>query len=258
MNKLLLASLITGTSFTASADVITFNDSSFNGTPGSEVIFDFIDYDPDIATVTQIDTDLSGDIAGNDAFSEFGATDVVNFKLGATNISVDPAYEVFFDYAFNGMAATVVDDEIVVTFSSVGASTGLYVDTTVNGTFDGGMQIASFGLNAGGCTIDISPGPLQNKGLCALDLSLTFMAGYFFNSAGDDLSTTPGSKSAELIVTVQDIVGLLPFYPGGAGSSQTFEIQHDGNMTMTVPEPATVAILGLSLLGFAGMSRRKL
>ncbi|XPF94612.1 flocculation-associated PEP-CTERM protein PepA [Colwellia sp. RE-S-Sl-9] len=258
MNKLLLASLITGTSFAATADVVTFNDSSFNGTPGSEVIFDFIDYDPDIATVTQTDTDLSGDITGIDAFSEFGTTDIVNFKLGTTNLAVDPAYEVFFDYSFDGMAATVVGDEIVVTFSSVGASTGLYVDTTVNGTYDGGTQIASFGLNAGGCSIVIAPGPLLNKGFCSLDLSLNFMAGYFFNSSGDDLSTTPGSKSAELIVTVQDIIGLLPLYPGGAGSSQTFEIQHDGNMTMTVPEPATVAILGLSLLGFAGMRRRKL
>lgn len=253
MKKLLLASLITGASFTAAADVVTFDDSSFNLTPGSEVVFDFIDFDPDIATVTQTDTDMNNSIFGTDSFTEMGATDIVNFKLGATNSPVDPAYEIFFDYSFSGMAASVFNDEIVVTFDDV-SPTGLYVDTTVNGTFDGGTKIADFSLREGGCSIDIAPGPLQNKGFCVLDLNIDFTAGYFFNSLGDDLSMTLGTKTAELIVTVQDIIGLLPTY-GGAGGSQTFEISHDGNMTMNVPEPTTIAILGLSLLGFAGMRR---
>ena len=102
MKKLLLASLITSASFAATADVVTFNDSSFNGTPGSEVVFDFIDFDSDLAQVTQTDTDFSGDITGTEDFSELGSTDIVNFKLGGALLGVDAAYEVFYNYAFSG------------------------------------------------------------------------------------------------------------------------------------------------------------
>ncbi|WP_077338739.1 flocculation-associated PEP-CTERM protein PepA [Pseudocolwellia agarivorans] len=257
MKKLLLASLITSASFAATADVVTFNDSSFNGTPGSEVVFDFIDFDADLAQVTQTDTDGNGLLGGGaEAFSEFGSTDIVNFKLGSALLGVDAAYEVFYNYAFSGTATATAAGNLEVNFNA-GAS-GLYVDTTNvgNGMFDGGVQIASFGLNQGACTIDIKPGPLQNKGFCGLDLSLNFAAGYFFNTNGDDLSTTPGAKTATLIVTVQDILGLSQTYPA-AGGTQNFQISHDGNMTLSVPEPASVAILGLGLLGFAGARRRK-
>ncbi|XPF93401.1 flocculation-associated PEP-CTERM protein PepA [Colwellia sp. RE-S-Sl-9] len=256
MKKLLLASLITSASFAASADVVTFNDSSFNGTPGSEIVFDFIDFDADLADVTQTDTDHSGDITGTEAFSEFGSTDIVNFKLGGTLLGVDAAYEVFYNYAFSGTVTNNGTGTLDITFNA-GAS-GLYVDTTNvgNGMFDGGTEIASFGLNTGGCSINITPGALQNKGFCGIDLSLNFAAGYFFNANGDDLSTTSGAKSATLIVTVQDILGLSPTYPA-IGGTQNFQISHDGNMTLSVPEPASVAILGLGLLGFAGARRRK-
>jgi hypothetical protein len=36
-----------------------------------------------------------------------------------------------------------------------------------------------------------------------------------------------------------------------------FGVTHDGNSFISVPEPTTVAILGLGLLGFAASSRRK-
>ncbi|WP_076418904.1 flocculation-associated PEP-CTERM protein PepA [Colwellia sp. UCD-KL20] len=256
MKKLLLASLITSASFAATADVVTFNDSSFNGTPGSEIVFDFIDFDADLAAVTQTDTDLSGDITGTEDFSELGSTDIVNFKLGGALLGVDAAYEVFYNYSFSGTVTNNGTGTLDITFNA--GTSGLYVDTTVvgNGMFDGGTQIASFGLNSGACSININPGVLQNTGFCGLDLSLNFAAGYFFNTNGDDLSTTPGAKTAALIVTVQDIIGLNPTYPA-KGDTQNFQISHDGNMTLSVPEPASVAILGLGLLGFAGARRRK-
>jgi len=259
MKKLLLASLITGASFAASADVLTFDDSSFNGTAGSEVVFDFIDYDTDFAEATQTDSDMNGNITVNEAFTENGSTDIVNFKLGQTLLGVDAAYEVFYNYSFAGMAETVVKPsgirELSVTFDT-GAS-GLYIDNTIvgNNQYDGGTQIASFGLNFGGCEI-LRSGPLENKGFCVIDLTVDFAAGYFFDKNGTDLSTTPGKKSAELIVTVQDIFG-LNFNYDEIGGTQDFQIAHDGNMTFNVPEPASIAILGLGLLGFAGARRRK-
>lgn len=252
MNKLLLASLITATSFGAAASsVITFDYSSFNGTAGSEVVFDFIDYDTDLANVTQVDTDLSGDITGTEDFSEIGSTDVVNFKLGSTLLGTDPAYEVFYNYTFSGMATTV-GNQIEVSFDVGAGASGLYVDTNVNGTFDGGTQIADFSLTQGTCEIFIS----ANTGFCFIDLDVDFTAGYFTNVNGDDLSTLDSRQTARLVVTVQDILGLDYDYDA-VGGSQDFQLNHDGNMTFDVPEPASVAILGLGLLGFAGARRRK-
>jgi len=256
MKKLLLASLITGASFTATASVITFDDSSFNGTPGSEVVFDFIDYDTDRAQVSQTDTDGNGFITGVEAFSEMGSTDVVNFKLGSDLLGVDAAYEVFYNYDFSGVATTGADGKINVVFDS--GNSGLYVDTTTvgNNVFDGpGTQLASFSFGNGGCSID-TVGPLANKGFCVLNLDINFAAGYFFNKNGEDLSTTAGKKTAELVVTVQDIFGLNFAYDEAFGT-QEFEVLHDGNMKLSVPEPASIAILGLGLLGFAGARRRK-
>lgn len=256
MKKTLLASLITSLSFYSSADVLTFDDSSFNGTVGSEVIFDFIDYDPDIAQATQTDSDNNGTLKVKEAFSETGSTDIVNFKLGGALLGVDPAYEVFYNYSFSGFATTDDFGNIAVAFDS--GDSGLYVDTinVGNNMFDGGTKIASFAVDTGGCSIDISPGPLQNKGFCALNLNVVFEAGYFRNMNGDDLSVTTGNKSAQLMVTVQDIIG-LDFNYDVIGGTQHFQIQHDGNMTFNVPEPSSIAILGLGLLAFSGTRKLK-
>jgi hypothetical protein len=253
MKKLLLASLISGAAFTANADVVTFDDSSFTGNPGSTVVFDLIDFDEDNAQVTQTDTDGSGNILGTEDFSEMGSTDIVNFKLGGTQLGVDPSYEVFFNYNFSGTATfNGVTGQIDVMFDT--GNSGLYVDTNVNGSFDGGTQVASFGVVGGGCTIQ-TQGFTPNTGGCGLLLDINFAANYFYNKDGADLSAVPGKKRATLIVTVQDILG-LDFNYDQAFGSQTFEINHDGNMKMSVPEPASIAILGLGLLGLAGARRR--
>ena len=50
--------------------------------------------------------------------------------------------------------------------------------------------------------------------------------------------------------------GLFTSYSGGAGSTELVEGQHEGSISYAVPEPTTLAILGLGLLGFAGSRRR--
>lgn len=56
--------------------------------------------------------------------------------------------------------------------------------------------------------------------------------------------------------TSNDTQGFFPTSFNG-NSSLVVSGQHDGSVTFNVPEPASIAILGLSLLGFAGARRRK-
>jgi len=50
---------------------------------------------------------------------------------------------------------------------------------------------------------------------------------------------------------------LFGAYADGVGSTQKVNGQHEGSVAFEVPEPTSLAILGLGLLGFAGTRRRK-
>jgi len=50
---------------------------------------------------------------------------------------------------------------------------------------------------------------------------------------------------------------LFGAYVDGEGSTQTVSGQHEGSVEFIVPEPTSLAILALGLLGFAGARRRK-
>ena len=80
MKKLLAGLVLAGaTAFSASASVITFDDSSFGGS--GSTMFDEIDWDPDLENVEQTDSNGNGSIFGGaDDFMEFGQTLMVNFK----------------------------------------------------------------------------------------------------------------------------------------------------------------------------------
>ena len=85
--------------------------------------------------------------------------------------------------------------------------------------------------------------------------------GDIFNIAyGSDVKTfmeaslLPGGLLFEMSNDTQG--NLFASYDNGAGSTQTVNGQHEGSISYAVPEPTTLAILGLGLLGFAGARRR--
>ena len=262
MKKLLIASLVTAASFSASASVLTFDDSSFGGS--GAVNFYGLDFTDAVSNVTQSDADGSGDITGTDNFSELGDALAVSFDDGTIfPQAINPAYEVFYEYNFSGMATLVpssipgIPDQIFVSFAT--GNSDLYVETLGGNAADGilngiNQSVASFTLDSGFCTIT------GEAGGCQLELDVNFVSGLFFDANGNDLSLD-NSVKAKLNLTAEDVNPSFAYTPDGSGGflPQEFQIEHDGNLSFSydVPEPASVAILGLGLLGFAGARRRK-
>jgi hypothetical protein len=97
----------------------------------------------------------------------------------------------------------------------------------------------------------------------------------FANGAGDDFSIINEGKEFTLAewASFGDVnfssnqtvtAGFAGFPSGGssvvfsgAGASTIVAANHTGRLSINVPEPTSIAILGLGLLGFAGASRRK-
>lgn len=254
MKKSLVAlTLLAGmTGMNANATLISFDDSSLGGTG---VVFDTIDWKPDTSHVTQTDTGNGVVDSVFDNFSEFGNTLLVNFQQG-TNI-VTPAtlaYEMFLDYTLTGQVALqnvpFFGPMLGVLFN--GGSVSLYADTNKNGVLDNATKVTlgTFSVAGGSCGVSAATG----VGSCNVNLRFAATPGYF-KVGGTDLSVYgPVNSYSNLIVTVQSITGFSPVYSGN-GASQQFTITHDGNQTFTISEPATVAALGLGLLGL-GFSRR--
>lgn len=274
LRNTILALVLAGATSAVNASEIDFKGSQYGG---FDITFDLIDFLPETANVTQTD-DGNGNLTGNDAFAEFGSTSVVSFTLNNVgvpyfNTSFDntPGFEsnmvLFFDYNIEGTASNNGTTETVVNFTNVvNAELYLYWDAdNNNATGTAGREtrvsLANFMLNQGSCNIESSvdggTGAVsvnsQNSS-CGLNLNGNFAAGNFYSAWGQDLSTLVSPITVDYTATVQRFNDLNFFYDNTG--VQDFTIDHDANMSINVPEPTTIAILGLGLLGLAGTRRR--
>lgn len=250
MKKSLVAlTLLAGmTAMNANATLIDFDDSSFGGTG---ITFDEIDWNVDLGNVTQTDTGDGQVFTGQyDNFAEWGQTVLVNFLNAGNIIPGARPYEMYLQYAFTGKV-NFANPFLNVLFN--GGSVDLFVDTDLTAGRQAGTStsVGTFSVANGICDVRTT----TRKGSCDINLRFSATPNYFSVGGTDVATFGPVNSYSNLVVTVQDIIGLLPVYPGGPNTAQNFTIRHDGNQTFTISEPTTVAVLGLGLLGL-GVARR--
>ena len=217
------------------------------------------------------------------AFSDVGffsatgfANDGVPLLGGVTELGNE--YELTGVFSATGVNTTLTGTNQEFVFNA-GGTLDLYLDTgldygsTGNAVdsygADNGTLIASFSLLSGSGNFDFDPLVLDGR----IDIlwEATFLAaGVWADENGDDLSLLIGGPTpvgaatdsnnnaitppADLVTEIIEEFGAAGT-PDSAGDFYTF---NDGSLNPTIiPEPGTMLLFGIGLLGFAGIGRRR-
>lgn len=268
-SKITAALLLGGALMTAGAAHAAPVDFTFNtaNIVGSTTAHSFIADEINMTSVglgsfTFTDTTAPfGVIGAADSFVEFGITSAINFQNNNINIPIPTTglginYELLAQFTLKGIASIVGTNVVVNFFPGSGSTASIYYDEILNNAIDGATIIGQLTKASGDCVF--TGAVFFAEGSCKINFAFDDAAvsdpgvwTYMSGDLGDRKTTLTLDINGHDIKTSSP----LPLYPASGVIAGT--LQHDGTATFGVPEPGTIAIMGLGLLGLAGFARRR-